>query len=67
MSEATRIFEDIDPASGVGQFIAALDRLGVTVADARISICTLLFALVVINVALLLARLAIRADRWLLV
>ena len=66
MSEATRIFEDIDPASGVGQFIAALDRLGVTVADARISIWTLLVALVVIIVAVLFARLAIRAARWLL-
>ena len=66
MSEATRIFEDIDPASGVGQFIAALDRLGVTVADARISIWTLLVALVIIIVAVLFARLAIRSARWLI-
>ena len=66
MSEATRIFEDVDPSSGVGQFIATLDRWGVTVADARISIWTLLVALVVIIFAVLFARLAIRSAGWLL-
>jgi small-conductance mechanosensitive channel len=66
MSEVTRVLQDVAPESGLGRFVDALDRWGVTIADARISIWTVLVALAVFAAALLFARLAIRAAKWLL-
>ena len=66
MSQAARILQDIEPGSGIGRFVAALDSWGFTLADTRISIWTILVALVVIIAALLIARLAIKASSWLI-
>ncbi|HEU4651020.1 MAG TPA: mechanosensitive ion channel domain-containing protein, partial [Croceibacterium sp.] len=66
MSKVTRVLQDAAPDSGLGTFVDALDRWGVTIADARISIWTVLVAVVVLAAALLFARLAIRMAKWLL-
>lgn len=66
MSKATRVLQDVAPHSGLGTLVDALDRWGVTIADARISIWTVLVAVVVLAAALLFARLAIRTAKWLL-
>src|SRR5688500_5341561 len=55
-----------EPGSGLWMVIATLDSWGFTIADTRFSVWTVLVAIVVVILALLLARLAIRAACWLL-
>lgn len=66
MSKAAQILEEVERGSGLGRFITALDSWGFTIADARISVWTLLVALAIILAAVLFARLAIRLACWLI-
>ncbi|HYD25876.1 MAG TPA: mechanosensitive ion channel domain-containing protein [Croceibacterium sp.] len=66
MSQAADILHNVDRGSDLWIVIATLDKWGFTVADTRISLWTVLVALVVIVLALVLARLSIRAACWVL-
>jgi small-conductance mechanosensitive channel len=66
MTSAPGILRDLDPGSDPWRVITALDSWGFTVAGARLSVWTLLVALVVIVGALLLARLSIRLACFLI-
>ncbi|MEO6152254.1 MAG: mechanosensitive ion channel domain-containing protein [Croceibacterium sp.] len=63
---AARFLGAISPASDLGQVAETLDRWGFTYASTRFSLWTVLVAVFVIVAALVAARLAIRAARWLL-
>jgi small-conductance mechanosensitive channel len=65
-SGAAEILNNVEHGSGLWVVIATLDQWGFTIADTRFSVWTVLVAMVVIILALLLARLAIRAASWLL-
>src|SRR5687768_14792968 len=65
-SGAAEILNGVDRGSDLWVVISTLDRWGFTIADTRFSVWTVLVAIVVIVLALLLARLAIRASCWLL-
>jgi small-conductance mechanosensitive channel len=65
-SGAAEILNNVEQGSDLWVVIATLDRWGFTVADTRISIWTVIVAIVVIGLALMLARLAIRVAGWLL-
>jgi small-conductance mechanosensitive channel len=56
----------LDPDSQLWSIAYALDRYGFTIANARISVWTVLVAIVVVVLALLLARMAIRIACWIL-
>jgi len=66
VSQAADILHNVDRGSDLWIVIATLDKWGFTVADTRISLWTVLVALVVIVLALVLARLSIRAACWVL-
>ncbi|MEO0062868.1 MAG: hypothetical protein RLZZ08_1428 [Pseudomonadota bacterium] len=66
MSGASAILNDVDRGSDLWAVIATLDRWGVTVAHTRISLWTTLVAAVVILLAVIFARVAIRVACWLL-
>ena len=66
MSGAAEILDNVERGSELWVVIATLDKWGFTVADTRFSVWTVLVAIVVVILALLLARLAIRAACWLL-
>jgi small-conductance mechanosensitive channel len=66
MSSASDILQNVDRGSDLWVVIATLDRWGFTLADTRISVWTVLVAIVVIVLALVLARLAVRIACWLL-
>lgn len=66
MSNATEILQNVDRGSDLWVVIATLDRWGLTVADTRISVWTVLVAIAVIALALVLARFAVRLACWLL-
>jgi small-conductance mechanosensitive channel len=66
MSRATKVLDGINANSAFGRFIAALDSWGVTIAGARLSLWTVLVALVVIVAAVVLARLAVGLSKKLL-
>jgi small-conductance mechanosensitive channel len=66
MSSAAAILEHVHRGSDFWVVIATLDSWGFTVADTRISVWTVLMALLVIAAALILARLATRIACWLL-
>jgi small-conductance mechanosensitive channel len=65
-SGAAEILNNVDRGSDLWVVIATLDQWGFTIADTRFSVWTVLVAIVVVILALLLARLAIRAACWLL-
>lgn len=65
-SGAAEILNGVEHGSGLWVVIATLDQWGFTIADTRFSVWTVLVAIVVVILALLLARLAIRAASWLL-
>ena len=65
-SSATAMLHKVKPDSDLGVVVHTLDSWGFTVANTRISLWTGLVAVVVIILALVLARLAIRAARWVL-
>ena len=65
-SGAAAILQNVDRSSDLWVVIATLDQWGFTVADTRFSVWTVLVAIVVVILALLLARFAIRAACWLL-
>jgi small-conductance mechanosensitive channel len=65
-SGAAEILNGVDRGSDLWVVISTLDRWGFTIADTRFSVWTVLVAIVVVILALLLARLAIRAASWLL-
>ena len=62
----TRVLQDIELGSGFDRFAMTLDSWGVTLGDTRLSVWTMLVTAVVIILALIGARLAIRAASWLL-
>ena len=66
MSGAAEILDNVERGSELWVVIATLDKWGFTVADTRFSVWTVLVAIVVVILALLLARFAIRAACWLL-
>ena len=66
MSGAAEIFDNVERGSDLWSVIATLDSWGFTLAGTRISLWTGLVAVVVVVLALLLARLAIRAACWIL-
>jgi small-conductance mechanosensitive channel len=66
VSAAAEVLQDVEPGSDLWRVVTALDSWGFTVADTRLSVWTMLVALVIILAALLLARLAIRLTTWLL-
>jgi len=66
LSGAAEILDNVERGSELWVVIATLDQWGFTVADTRFSVWTVLVAIVVVILALLLARLAIRAACWLL-
>lgn len=65
-SGAAEILNNVDRGSDLWVVIATLDQWGFTIANTRFSVWTVLVALVVVTLALLMARLAIRAACWLL-
>ena len=65
-SGAAEILGSVERGSELWVVIATLDQWGFTVADTRFSVWTVLVAIVVVILALLLARFAIRAACWLL-
>ena len=65
-SGAAAILQNVDRSSDLWVVIATLDQWGFTVADTRFSVWSVLVAVVVIILALLLARLTIRAACWIL-
>jgi small-conductance mechanosensitive channel len=65
-SGAAEILNNVERGSDLWVVIATLDRWGFTIADTRFSVWTVLVAIVVIIVALLVARFAIRAAKWVL-
>jgi small-conductance mechanosensitive channel len=66
MSSATEILHNVERGSDVWVVISTLDSWGFTVADTRISVWTVLVAVLVIVGAVLLARIATRIACWLL-
>ncbi len=66
MSGAQAILADVERGSDLWVVISALDHWGFTVANARISLWTVLVAVVVLILALVLARLSIRWLGWLI-
>ena len=66
MSGATEILNDVERGSDLWRLIYTLDSWGFDVASARISVWTVLVAAVVIGLALVLARFAVRFACWLL-
>ncbi len=65
-SGAAAILQNVERGSELWVVITTLDNWGFTIADTRFSVWTLLVAIVVIILALLLARFAIRAACWIL-
>jgi small-conductance mechanosensitive channel len=65
-SGAAEILNNVEQGGGLWVVISTLDSWGFTIADTRFSVWTVLVAIVVIVLALLLARFAIRAACWLL-
>jgi small-conductance mechanosensitive channel len=65
-SGAAEILDNVEQGGGLWVVISTLDSWGFTIADTRFSVWTVLVAIVVIVLALLLARFAIRAACWLL-
>jgi small-conductance mechanosensitive channel len=65
-SGAAEILGNIDRGSDLWAVIYTLDQWGFTIADTRFSVWTVLVAIVVVTLALLMARFAIRAACWLL-
>ena len=63
---AAEILDNVERGSDLWLVIATLDQWGFTVANTRFSVWTVLVAIVVVILALVLARLAIRASCWLL-
>ena len=66
MSSAAQILQNVEPDSDLWVVISTLDSWGFTVSDTRISVWTVLVAIVVVVLALVLARLAIRVACWIL-
>jgi small-conductance mechanosensitive channel len=66
MSSAADILQNVERGSELWVVIATLDSWGFTVADTRISVWTVLAAILVIVGALVLARVAVRVACWLL-
>jgi small-conductance mechanosensitive channel len=66
VSRAGEMLGGVDPDSQLWAIVYALDRYGFTLANARISLWTILVAVVVVVLALLLARLAIKVACWML-
>jgi small-conductance mechanosensitive channel len=66
MSSASDILQNVDRGSDLWVVIATLDRWGFTISDTRISLWTVIVALLVIIGALLLARIATRIACWLI-
>ena len=66
MSGATSILQNVEPGGDLWVVIHTLDGWGFTVAGTRFSLWTVLVAVVVIILALVLARLAIRVACWIL-
>jgi len=66
LSSATQILSNVVPNSDLWVVIHQLDSWGFTVANTRFSLWTVIVATVVIILALILARLAIRAACWVL-
>ncbi len=66
MSGAAEILDSVERGSDLWAVIYTLDSWGFAVASARISVWTVLVAIVVVIAALVLARLAIRLACWLL-
>ena len=65
-SGAAEILNNVEQGSSLWMVIATLDSWGFTIADTRFSVWTVLVATVVVILALVLARFAIRAACWLL-
>ncbi len=65
-SGAAEILNNVERGSELWMVIATLDQWGFTVANTRFSVWTVLVAIVVVVLALVLARLAIRVACWLL-
>ena len=65
-SGAAEILGNVERGSDLWSVINTLDQWGFTIADTRFSVWTVLVAIVVVTLALLLARFAIRAACWLL-
>jgi small-conductance mechanosensitive channel len=66
MSGAAEILNNVERGSDLWAVIYTLDSWGFDVASARISVWTVMVAIVVVIAALVLARLAIRIACWLL-
>ena len=66
MSGAADILNNVERGSDLWAVIYTLDSWGFNVASARISVWTVLVAIVVVILALVLARLSIRVACWLL-
>ncbi len=66
MNGASDILQNVDYGSDLWTVIATLDSWGFTVSSTRISLWTVIVALVVIILALVLARLATRIACWLI-
>jgi small-conductance mechanosensitive channel len=66
VSRAGEMLGGVNPDSQLWAIVYALDRYGFTLANARISLWTILVAVVVVVLALLLARLAIKVACWML-
>jgi small-conductance mechanosensitive channel len=64
MSSAAEILQHVERGSDLWTVIATLDSWGITVSSTRISLWTVLVAVVVLIGVLLLARLAIRLACW---
>jgi small-conductance mechanosensitive channel len=65
-SGAAEILNNVERGGDLWVVIATLDRWGFTIANTRFSVWTVLVAIVVIMLALVLARFAIRAAKWVL-
>jgi small-conductance mechanosensitive channel len=66
MNGASDILQNVDRGSELWAVIATLDSWGFTVSTTRISLWTVVVALVVVILSLLLARVAIRIACWLI-
>lgn len=66
MNAASAIVEGIEPGSELWGVVYTLDSWGFSLFETRISIWSVLMALVVLGVALLLARLTIKLASWLI-
>lgn len=66
MSGASAILADVEQGSDLWVVISTLDRWGFDIANARISLWTVIVAVVVLILALVLARLSIRWIGWLI-